>query len=87
MLFRSRSHPERGENVAAAIVLAEGARADAEGLRAALKEELSAYKVPRHWFFDGDGELPFTDSGKIDRKRLGALLSARIAAGDAGEAS
>jgi acyl-CoA synthetase (AMP-forming)/AMP-acid ligase II len=35
--------------------------------------DLSAYKVPRHYFFYGDGELPFTDSGKIDKPRLTEL--------------
>ncbi len=77
------SHPDRGENVAAAVVLREGATLGASALRAALRSELSAYKLPRHlWFVRS---VPMTDSGKPDKKRLRADLEARIAAGDLGE--
>jgi acyl-CoA synthetase (AMP-forming)/AMP-acid ligase II len=72
--------PDRGQNVAAAVVLKQGAELDADALHGRLREELSAYKVPRHIFFYADGELPFTDSGKIDKRRLTAMLSERIAA-------
>jgi len=71
-------HPDRGQTVEAAVVLRPGATADAEALRARLKGDLSAYKVPRHLFFYGSEELPFTDSGKIDKRRLGALLAERL---------
>lgn len=71
--------PERGQNVAASVVLEKGASADADELRARVKGELSAYKVPRHLFIDEDGALPFTDSGKIDKRRLGQMLADRIA--------
>jgi len=72
--------PARGQNVAAAVILAQGAKPDPDALRARLREELSAYKVPRHLFFYGDGELRFTDSGKIDRRNLTELLTHRIQA-------
>jgi len=72
--------PDRGQNVATAVVLKQGAELDADALRERLRAELSAYKVPRHIFFYADGELPFTDSGKIDKRRLIAMLSERIAA-------
>jgi acyl-CoA synthetase (AMP-forming)/AMP-acid ligase II len=71
--------PDRGQNVAAAVILKQGEALDAEKLCARLKEELSAYKVPRHVFFYADGELPFTDSGKIDKRRLSAMLMERLA--------
>jgi len=74
--------PDRGQNVAIAVVLNQAARLSADELRERLRGELSAYKVPRHYFFYGDGELPFTDSGKIDKRRLCELLTRRIA--DAG---
>lgn len=67
---------ERGEAVAAAVVLAEGARLEADALRARVKRELAAYKVPRLVHFAAPGTLPFTDSGKIDKRRLRALLAA-----------
>ncbi len=73
--------PARGQEVAAAVVLKAGQRAEPEALRARLRAELSAYKVPRHLFFYSDAELPFTDSGKIDKRRLGRLLAERVAGG------
>ncbi len=66
---------ERGEAVAAAVVLLEGARLDEAELRERLRRELAAYKVPRLVHYAAPGALPFTDSGKIDRRRLRALLS------------
>jgi acyl-CoA synthetase (AMP-forming)/AMP-acid ligase II len=73
-------HPDRGQNVAAAVILKAGRELDASTLSERLNQELSAYKVPRHVFFYADGELPFTDSGKIDKRRLAPLLIARIEA-------
>jgi len=70
--------PVRGQNVAAAVILKAGSPLRWEELRERLRAELSAYKVPRHCFFYRDGELPFTDSGKIDKKRLAVLLAERI---------
>ncbi len=71
--------PVRGQNVAAAVIARGSGSLDADALRSRLAEELSSYKVPRHLFFYSDGELPFTDSGKIDKRRLVELLSQRIA--------
>ena len=76
--------PERGQNVAAAVVLEPGHTVAAEALRARVKGELSAYKVPRHLLLFAGAELPFTDSGKIDKRRLQELLSERIRAEEAG---
>ena len=71
--------PERGQNVAASVLLEPGAQADPEDLRGRVKSELSAYKVPRHLFIDEDSALPYTDTGKIDKRRLEQLLAKRIA--------
>jgi acyl-CoA synthetase (AMP-forming)/AMP-acid ligase II len=76
--------PARGQNVAAAVIAKAGCEPDAELLRERLRAELSAYKVPRHLFFYTDAELPFTDSGKIDKRRLAVLLAERIAGGTRG---
>jgi acyl-CoA synthetase (AMP-forming)/AMP-acid ligase II len=76
------SHPDRGENVAATVVLAEGVQADSDSLRASLKRELSAYKLPRHWWLADSEDLPMTDSGKIDKRRLRDTLESRIASGE-----
>lgn len=66
--------PVRGQNVAAVVVLNAGATMDAETLKARLKEGLSAYKVPKYFFFKEKSALPFTDSGKIIKKKLVDLL-------------
>jgi acyl-CoA synthetase (AMP-forming)/AMP-acid ligase II len=71
--------PERGQNVAASVVLEPGASVDPEELRGRVKAAISAYKVPRHLFLDEASALPFTDSGKIDKRRLQELLAERIA--------
>ena len=71
--------PDRGQNVAASVLLEPGVQADPEALRARLKAELSAYKVPRYLFIDDGGSLPFTDTGKIDKRRLEQVLAKRIA--------
>jgi acyl-CoA synthetase (AMP-forming)/AMP-acid ligase II len=71
----------RGQNVAAAIVLVPGAQLDAATCRERLAKDLSAYKLPRHVFFAAKEELPFTDSGKIDKRKLAVLLEAWLRAG------
>jgi len=73
-------HPHRGQNVAAAIVLNEGAALTPDELRARLRDELSAYKLPRHVFFCTRDELPFTDSGKIQKATLARILGERVGA-------
>jgi acyl-CoA synthetase (AMP-forming)/AMP-acid ligase II len=72
--------PVRGQDVAAAVVLDSGRTLAAAELRERLRKDLAAYKVPRHVVFAAKSELPFTDTGKIDKKRLAALLAERIRA-------
>lgn len=72
----------RGENVAAAVVPEPGAAIDVATLRARVKAQLAAYKVPRHVFLAELTALPFTDSGKIEKRKLRALLEARLAVGE-----
>ncbi len=68
-----------GQRVTAAVVLVQGATADPDELRTRLRAALSAYKVPRHTCFLKSEELPRTDTGKIDKRRLIDALAARIA--------
>jgi len=68
---------DRGQRVVAAVVLVPGARIEPEVLRARIKRELSAYKVPRQVFVYADGTVPFTDSGKVDKRRLAEQLAGR----------
>jgi acyl-CoA synthetase (AMP-forming)/AMP-acid ligase II len=69
--------PTRGQNVAAALVLRPDAGFDEAACRERLRASLSAYKLPRHVFVCEKAELPFTDSGKIDKRRLATLLEER----------
>ncbi|MFC4500258.1 MULTISPECIES: AMP-binding protein [Streptomyces] len=63
-----RPDERRGQVVVAFAVLREGARRDADALRAFLKEELAPYKCPREIvFLDA---LPRTATGKLQRFRL-----------------
>jgi len=68
-------HPDRGQEIAAAVILNAGNTLDAATLRARLKRELSAYKVPGKLFFCTREDIPLTDSGKVDKRRLIASLS------------
>ena len=72
------SHPDRGQNVAAAVVLNEAADLSADTLVQHLRGEMAAYKVPRHVFFCSRAELPFTESGKIKKNELARILEERI---------
>jgi long-chain acyl-CoA synthetase len=63
-------HDELGEEIGAAVALKEGAHADAAELQAFVKEQVAAYKYPRHiWFVD---ELPKGPTGKILKREIDA---------------
>ena len=66
---------EFGQVVAAAVLPAPGASPSAESLRAALREEISSYKVPRRIvFLTSEDEVPRTATGKIKLHKLGELI-------------
>jgi acyl-CoA synthetase (AMP-forming)/AMP-acid ligase II len=70
---------ERGQDVVAAIALRPGETLDEDEARKRVKEEIASYKVPRHIaVFADQTELPWLDSGKIDRRRLTAILEERF---------
>jgi long-chain acyl-CoA synthetase len=61
-------HDELGEEVGAAVVLKDGASATPAELRAFVKDEVAAYKYPRHvWLVD---ELPKGPTGKILKRQI-----------------
>jgi acyl-CoA synthetase (AMP-forming)/AMP-acid ligase II len=66
-----------GQIVAAAVVPAKGAAPTEDGLREALRETLSSYKVPRKIVFIAEDEIPRTATGKLKLHELGALIVAR----------
>ena len=67
----------RGQDVAAAVVLAAGKTVDPDSIRATLRKRLSGYKVPRHIAILLDSELPLTAGQKVDRRALAALIESR----------
>ncbi|WP_099041072.1 class I adenylate-forming enzyme family protein [Mycobacterium neglectum] len=62
--------PERGQLVAAVIVLPEDRELDEDALREGLKSELSSYKIPRRFAAVPAAEIPVMSSGKVDISRL-----------------
>jgi long-chain acyl-CoA synthetase len=61
-------HASLGEEVAAAVSLKPGAEATPEELQAFVKEQVAAYKYPRHvWLVD---ELPKGPTGKILKREI-----------------
>jgi acyl-CoA synthetase (AMP-forming)/AMP-acid ligase II len=70
------SDDERGQVVAAVIVLPEDTELDEDALRESLKSELSSYKIPRRIAALPAGEIPVMSSGKIDMPRLTKVFDA-----------
>ena len=68
--------PERGQLVAAVVVLEAGAEFDEDTARERLKAELSAYKIPRRFAAVPSSDIPLMSSGKIDMPRLTKLFDA-----------
>jgi len=61
-------HPVLGEEVGAAVVLRDGARATEKELRGFVRDEIAAYKYPRHvWFVDA---LPQDVTGKVRKREI-----------------
>jgi acyl-CoA synthetase (AMP-forming)/AMP-acid ligase II len=65
--------------VVAAVVPRGGETLDDETVRRRLKADLSAYKIPRRVWVCAKEELPFLQSGKIDKKSLATLLAVKYA--------
>jgi len=68
--------PDEGEVPIACVVLAPGATAGEEELRAFLRTQIAAFKVPARIL--AIAEMPLTHSGKLDRKALAALYATRV---------
>jgi long-chain acyl-CoA synthetase len=61
-------HALLGEEVGAAVVLNDGAEADPKELRSFLRDQIAAYKYPRHvWFVDS---LPKGPTGKVLKRKI-----------------
>jgi acyl-CoA synthetase (AMP-forming)/AMP-acid ligase II len=68
-----------GEMVVAAVVPCGGAEPTEEGLKTALRERLSSFKVPRRIVFISHDDVPRTATGKLRLVDLAALIASRLA--------
>lgn len=66
--------PERGQLVAAVVLVPDGRTFDEAGVREKLRTELSSYKIPRRFAVLAPDELPLKSSGKVDLPRLAAVF-------------
>ena len=71
--------PEVGQLVVAAVVPAEGAHPTEEELKAALREKLSSYKIPRRIVVISAEDVQWTPSNKIKLVEMGELIRERMA--------
>jgi acyl-CoA synthetase (AMP-forming)/AMP-acid ligase II len=70
--------PGDGQLVVGAVVPRGDATIDADELRARLKGDLSAYKVPKQLWVCAKSELPFLPSGKIKKQELAEQLASQL---------
>ena len=69
--------PEKGEIVAAAVVVSPDAKVTEEGVRAELKSKLSSFKVPRVLMLMRPEEIPMLATQKVDRRAILNTLEQR----------
>ena len=67
---------ERGELVAAVLVRSAQPSFDEAALRERLKDELSAYKIPKRFLALPSAKVPLLSSGKVDSRQLKKLFDA-----------
>ena len=72
-------HPDFGEAVVACVVLARGAVLEEAGVRAALRERLAAFKIPKRVLVLD--ELPRNAMGKVQKAELRRLYAGLFAGG------
>jgi long-chain acyl-CoA synthetase len=73
-------HDDLGEEIGAAVALKDGQSVDAAELQAYVKDQVAAYKYPRHvWFVD---ELPKGPTGKILKREIEVPEDAAVGGGD-----
>ena len=71
-----------GEELAAALVLRDGALFEPASYAAALVGHVASFKIPRHWRVVE--HFPLTGSGKVQKYRLREQFAAELAAGPEG---
>jgi acyl-CoA synthetase (AMP-forming)/AMP-acid ligase II len=66
-----------GQAVGAAVVPEEGAELTPDAIAAALRAEISSFKVPRVMIIVPNDEIPVTPSNKLDKRALAAMIADR----------
>lgn len=69
-------HPSRGEEVAAVVVSADGKPLDLDGLRAALRSQMSSFKVPARIVQREADDVPRLPSGKPNKRQIAREVAA-----------
>lgn len=69
---------QAGQIVAAAVVPADGYAPTEASLQAALRSQLSSYKIPKHIVLLASEEIPWTPSQKVKLGELTNLIAGRI---------
>ena len=64
--------------VAAAVVPKAGAHPTEEGLKTALRDALSSFKIPRRIVFIGHDDVPVTATGKIKLFEAADLIASHL---------
>jgi malonyl-CoA/methylmalonyl-CoA synthetase len=72
-------HPDFGEAVVACLVASKGATLDESGLRAALRDRLAAFKIPKKMLVLAD--LPRNAMGKVQKAELRNLYASLFGPG------
>ena len=67
-------HPERGEEVTAVLVPAQGQAIDTDDLQRRAREQISGYKVPTRIELWAEDDVPWLGSGKPDKLAIRARL-------------
>jgi acyl-CoA synthetase (AMP-forming)/AMP-acid ligase II len=68
-------HPERGEEVTAVLVPAQGRTIDPDDLAARAREQISGYKVPTRIEIWAGADVPWLGSGKPDKRAIRSRLT------------
>jgi acyl-CoA synthetase (AMP-forming)/AMP-acid ligase II len=69
---------ELGQVIVAAVVPRPGTTVTEDGLRTALREQLSSFKIPRRIVLIGHGDVPRTTTGKVRLFDLSELIKSRM---------
>lgn len=68
----------KGENLVAVVIPREGATIDSEQLLARMRQDISAYKVPKQIVVMNYADIPRTDAGKPRKPVLRGQVAARL---------